>query len=86
MLSSFSSAWHGNGSRYLTIQLSLREPDLHNQLQVVLHVYFILVTRLFVDVYFHYDAGRQGIEIYTCIKFHLLQCFSLSVYTYMSPL
>ena len=28
-LSSFSSAWRGIGSRYLTIQLSLREPDLH---------------------------------------------------------
>ena len=28
---------------------------------------------------FHWDAGRQGIEIYTCIKFRLPQCFSLSV-------
>ena len=28
---------------------------------------------------FHYDVGRQGLEIYPCIKFHLPQCFSLSV-------
>ena len=33
------------------------------------------------------DAGCQGIEIFTCIKFRLPQCFSLSVAcTYVSPL
>ena len=29
---------------------------------------------------FHYDVGRQGIEIYPYIKFHLPQYFSLSIY------
>ena len=28
---------------------------------------------------FHYDVGRQGIEIYPCIKVCLSQCFPLSV-------
>ena len=36
---------------------------------------------------FHYDVGRQGVEIYPCIKFCLSQCFPLSVTcTYNMPL
>ena len=42
--------------------------------------------RLFVVVFqeiqfllhFHYDVGRQDVEIYPCIKFCLSQCFPLS--------
>ena len=39
------------------------------------------MLRLFVGntLNFHYDVGCQGIEIYPCIKFCLLQCFPLSV-------
>ena len=31
---------------------------------------------------FHYHVGRQGIEIYPCIKVCLSQCFPLSVILY----
>ena len=30
-------------------------------------------------LYFHYDVGRQDVEIYLCIKFCPSQCFPLSV-------
>ena len=56
-----------------------------------MHVHWLRLFVVFQEITcllnFHYDVGRQGIEIYPCIKFCLSHCFSLSVtstyvYTY----
>ena len=40
---------------------------------------FVVFQEIQCLLNFHYDVGRQGIEIYPCIKFCLSHCFSLSV-------
>ena len=55
-------------------------PYIHN---VCMYIHWLRLFVVFQEIQcllnFHYDVGRQGIEIYPCIKFCLSQCFPLSV-------
>ena len=56
---------------------------IHN---VYIHTYPFIMYLALILLNFHYDVGHQSLEIFQLIKFHLPECFSLSVtYTYIWP-
>ena len=44
-----------------------------------LRLFVVVFQEIQCLLHFHYDVGRQDVEMYPCIKFCLSQCFSLSV-------
>ena len=44
-----------------------------------LRLFVVVFQEIQCLLHFHYDVGRQDVEIYPCIKFCLSQCFPLSV-------
>ena len=51
-----------------------------------MHVHWLRLFVVFQEIQcllnFHYDVGRQGIEIYSCIVFHSVFLCQLHPYTY----
>ena len=79
-LAPLSTCCMGLGISTKCLAVSVTQFSIHTYIHTIHNALVVVVFQeIQCLLHFHYDVGRQDVEIYPCIKFCLSQCFPSSV-------